>query len=169
MVSTAFSPVIAQSFDMVLQAPADNTLAGESVKAIVFTSASYSFALPMGAVSRILHRSLLATHDLDADLVYLDEQPVEVLDLSVRLPARSGKADWELEQRAFLLLIQQDSRRVALAADSAPILLTLPLEKVQAVPSAYRDRLKGLAEGMVVMKKGDRTVTVFLLALAAIG
>ncbi len=168
MVSTAFSPVVSQSVDLV-QSPLAKAGGQGSVKAIVFTSAGYSFALPMGAVSRILHRSLLTTHDLGADLIYLDNQPVEVLDLSAQLPARSAKADWELEQRAFLLLIQLENRTIALAADSAPILLTLPLEKVQAVPGTYRDRLKGLAEGMVVMKKGERTATVFLLELAAIG
>lgn len=164
-----------------------NPAQADTCKTIVFKISGYSFALPMGLVNRVLHRSLLSANRLDQNLLYLDGEPIEILDLGTLLPPRTGGAsrvtlgtsssrgsiaDAELDldldlgsEQPFLLVVNYQGKSLALAADAPPALVNLSLARVQAIPDLYRDRLRGVAEGMVVIQKADRTAALFLLNL----
>jgi hypothetical protein len=145
-------------------------------RSVVFSASGHRFALPLGAIARIVHRTLLQ-RDRN-DLFYFENQPLDLIHLSQLLqdtrPKNTTAPSQVLQptESQFFIIVQQGQQPLGLAADTPPVLLDLPLDAVHAVPQAYHQKLQGLASQMISLKNeaaneaADGVLdTVFLLNL----
>lgn len=161
---------------MVLEASAA-ALNNEACEAIVFRVQDYHFALPLGAIVRIVSgRSLQVS--TDAPIPLFDGEPLPIVDLGMALnPGVSSTAmlvDTHSAGRNnnpnFLLIVRLASQQCCgLVVDQLPQIQQLPLEQVYRLPEFYRHQLANLATHAIVLNsetEGASTV-LFLLDLAA--
>ncbi|NJN31409.1 MAG: hypothetical protein HC824_14025, partial [Synechococcales cyanobacterium RM1_1_8] len=141
-------------------------------QAVVFEAAGLGFALPLGAIGRIVHRSLLRQDPKIPGLLYLDDQPLDVVDLSLLLQqTQAARPDSGAAEAQFFILTEV-GRAMAIAIDAPPVIMALPLGNVRDLPQAQRQQLRDLAEQMAVVEIGETPSSLFLLdlqALAALG
>ena len=133
--------------------------AQSTCKAVVFDMAGFRFALPLNTIGRIVHRSLLQQDPKVKDLLYFENEPLEIVDLVTLLTPTIATS-----QPAFFV-VTEVGRRLAIATEAPPVMMDLPLGAVHDVPSAYQQNLKGLAQQMIMVGEGDTTSSVFLLDL----
>ncbi len=137
--------------------------ANSTCKAVVFDAAGFRFALPLNSIGRIVHRGLLQEDPKVKDLLYFENEPLEVVDL-VQLLAPGTTAS----QSDFFVMTEV-GRRLAIAAEAPPMMMELPLNGVHNVPSVYQQSLHGLAQQMIMVGEADATSSVFLLDLQQLG
>jgi len=137
--------------------------ADSTCKAVVFDAAGFRFALPLNSIGRIVHRALLQEDPTVKGLLYLENEPLEVLELGRLLTSGNGA------RQCDFFVITQTGKRLAIAAEAPPVMMELPLGAVRNVPSAYLQSLKGLAGQMIMVGEGEATSSVFLLDLQQLG
>lgn len=133
--------------------------ANSTCKAVVFDAAGFRFALPLNSIGRIVHRALLQEDPKVKDLLYFENEPLEVVNLGQLL----GSSATALKPDFFV--VTEAGKRLALAAEAPPVMMDLPLKAVHDVPSAYQQTLGGLAQQMIMVGEADVTASVFLLNL----
>lgn len=141
----------------------------ETCQAIVFTIAGQLLALPLPAVLRVLNSAVLNSNS-DNRLVYVDQQPIPLVDLRPslrRLNDASVKAIASKPQPFLLLAALQSTRPIAIPIDEAPNLMTLPHATMQALPRTYRQQISNLASHVAVIEqqKQQKPLTILLLDL----
>lgn len=150
----------------------DATSTPQTCKAVVFSTAGHRFALPLNAISRIIHRALLQSDRTIDGLFYFENQPLDMIDLGQLLQGEAGSSSTPnnfQNSAQFFVLIQRGAQQGGIAADVPPVLMDLPLDLVHEVPAAYRQTLQGLASHMISLEtqqdsQGDID-TIFLLDL----
>lgn len=133
--------------------------ANSTCKAVVFDAAGFRFALPLNSIGRIVHRALLQEDPKMKDLLYFENEPLEVVNLGQLL----GSSATAFKPNFFV--VTEAGKRLALAAEAPPVMMDLPLKAVHDVPSAYQQTLGGLAQQMIMVGEADVTASVFLLNL----
>lgn len=133
--------------------------AQSTCKAVVFDMAGFRFALPINTIGRIVHRSLLQQDPKVKDLLYFENEPLEIVDLGALLTSTIATSE-----PAFFV-VTEVGRRLAIATAVPPVMMDLPLGSVRDVPSAYQQSLKGLAGQMIMVGENNATSSVFLLDL----
>ncbi len=121
----------------------------QTCKAVVLMTAGYRFALPLNAIARILHESLLQQDPQVPDLVYFENQPLEQVYFN-RLLSPISAAHAPVAQ-PFFVLVEVNQRRLAIAVDNPPVMMELPLTEVCEIPATYSRTLQGLARQMVTL------------------
>ncbi|NJM57328.1 MAG: hypothetical protein HC857_07700 [Synechococcales cyanobacterium RU_4_20] len=79
----------------------------QTCKAVVFSAAGHRFALPLGAIARIVHRSLLRSDRSVPGLVYFENQPLDLIHLDQLLQgtaAASTQVSPAAEPQFFILV-----------------------------------------------------------------
>lgn len=148
----------------------------QTCKAVVFSTAGHRFALPLGAIARIVHRSLLQGDRNIPGLVYFENQPLDLIHLDQLLQgtaAASTQVGPAAEPQFFILvhLVQQEGQQQGgqqqggIAATAPPMLMDLPLDQVHTVPHTYAQKLQGLASQMISLGNPATPETIFLLNL----
>jgi chemotaxis signal transduction protein len=132
--------------------------APSTCKAVVFDAAGCRFALPLSAIGRIIHRSLLRQDPKVKDLLYFENEPLEVVDLG-RLLGQKSSGDLDF------FVITEVGQHLAIAAEAPPVMMELPLDGVHGLPTAYQQSLQGLAQQMILVNEADSTSSIFLLNL----
>ena len=122
----------------------------EFCKAVVLSTAGHRFALPLNAIDRIVHRNLLQRDRNIEGLFYLDQQPLNGINLAELLqsPASSSRPS----APPFFVIVQLDQKTSGIATEQPPVLMDLPLQAIHPVPAAYRPQLKGLATHMISLE-----------------
>lgn len=133
--------------------------ANSTCKAVVFDAAGFRFALPLQSIGRIVHRALLQEDPKVKDLLYFENEPLEVIDVARLLTTTAAVA------RPDFFVVTEVGKRIAIAAEAPPVMMDLPLNAVHQVPSAYQQSLNGLAQQMIMVGAADSTSSVFLLDL----
>lgn len=128
-------------------------------KAVVFDAAGFSFALPLNSIGRIVHRALLQEDPKVKDLLYFENEPLEIVDMEQLL------APGTAANKPEFFVMAELGRRLAIAAEAPPVMMELPLNAVRNVPSVYQQSLNGLAQQMIMVGEADSTSSVFLLDL----
>ncbi len=137
--------------------------ANSTCKAVVFDAAGFRFALPLNSVDRIVHRAMLQEDPKIKDLLYFEHQPLEVLDLGRLLTPTA------VVVKPHFFVVTGVGKRLAIATQTPPVMMDLPLATVHNVPSAYQKDLNGLAQQMIMVGEADATSSVFLLDLQQLG
>ncbi|NJR68500.1 MAG: hypothetical protein HC771_07380 [Synechococcales cyanobacterium CRU_2_2] len=143
----------------------------QTCKAVVFSAAGHRFALPLGAIARIVHRSLLRSDRSVPGLVYFENQPLDLIHLDQLLQgtaAASTQVSPAAEPQFFILVHlgqQEGQQQGGIAATAPPVLMDLPLDQVHTVPHAYAQKLQGLASQMISLGNPATPETIFLLNL----
>ena len=144
----------------------------ESCKAVVLSTAGHRFALPLSAIDRIIHRNLLQSDRNIDGLFYLDQRPLNGIDLSRLLPPpASDQSPPQMSissEPPFFVIVQLEQTLSGIATDQPPVLMDLPLQEIHAVPAAYKPQLQGLATHMVSLESSSETFdmdSIFLLDL----
>lgn len=133
--------------------------ANSTCKAVVFDAAGFRFALPLDAISRIVHRAILQEDPNVADLLYFEHEPLEVIDLAQLLSQASGG------NKPDFFVVTEAGKRLAIAAEAPPLMMDLPLKAIRNLPSTYHKSLKGLAQQMIILGEAENTSSVLLLDL----
>lgn len=141
----------------------------ETCQAIVFKIAGQFLALPLPAVLRVLNSAVL-TNNSDKHLVYIEQQPIPLVDLRSSLQQLNGLSETAgaSKPQPFLLLAAlQSTRPIAIPVDEAPNLMTLSQATMQALPQTYRQQIGNLASHVAVIEqpKQKRPLTILLLDL----
>ena len=142
----------------------------ECHKAIAFQIDKHWLALPPAAVLRVIHKAALTQDRGSAQLVYLGNQPLQVLNLRPVLAALGSSsmglasADLPCMGGQFFVIAASDKTLSAIAVDQPPILVELPIAATHAVPPAYYRAMGGIASHVSVV---PQLGTVFLLNLSS--
>lgn len=150
-------------------------------KVIILPIANYLFAIPMSMVLQVRRCPPDLRHSpVDAELTNLDDRPVLVLNLQLRLEQGSTSSSPSSSQTAittrrrtgspldqFLVLTQSRTGELCgLRVDRLPDMLDLPASTVQALPESYRqNNLQGLAKYVAIIPKGEKRMVIYLLEL----
>lgn len=139
-------------------------------RAVVFSISGYLLALPVAAVVRVTQRCSAQGSTLDhSGIVYLDNQPLVLLELHTLLPRQQASGQTTLTNRhpgSFLVVAQLESTMpCAIAVDEPPTLMELPLSAVRCLPRSYQQSLRGITQHVVMLPQLDRTVSILLLDL----
>ncbi len=150
-------------------------------KVIILPIANYLFAIPMSMVLQVRRCPPdLRNSPVDAEPTNLDDRPVLVLNLQLRLEQSSASSSQSSSQYAitsrrragspldqFLVLTQSRTGELCgLRVDRLPDMLDLPVSTVQALPESYRqNNLQGLAKYVAIIPKGEKKMVIYLLEL----
>ncbi len=150
-------------------------------KAIAFQINKHWLALPPAAVLRVIHKATLTQGMGSAQLVYLGNQPMQVLDLRPVLSALSPPSPSPLSPSPlspsspsanlpstagqFFVIAASGKTLSAIAVDQPPVLVELPVAATHTVPIAYYKAIGGIASHVAVV---PQLGTVFLLNLSSI-
>lgn len=141
----------------------------KTCRTVVFSIAGHSLALPLAAVLKVIPRSAVLHNQVaDASLVYLDQQPITLLNLHPLLsyiPA-SHRTSVSKKSGQFLLIVGLDEEsQWAIPVDESPTLLELPLSSVRLLPAAYRQAIQNIACHVAVLNHALTSFTLLLLNL----
>lgn len=139
----------------------------DTCSAIVFTIAGHLLALPLPAVLRVLTSAVL-DHSSDKRLVYIEQQPIPLVDLRPSLQRLNASLSNAIAPQPFLLLAAlHHTRSIAIPVDEAPNLMTLPQATMQALPQTYRQQISNIASHVAVIEqpKQPKPLTILLLDL----
>ncbi len=163
-------------------------------KVIILPIANYLFAVPMNKVLQVLRcPPNIRNSPVDSELTHLDDRPVLVLNLQVRLQSSSSSAPQSSLQSSlqpslqpslqssllsskkhrtagadkFLVLTQSRTGYLCgLRVDRLPDILDLPDSAIQLLPESYRqNNLQGLAKYVAILPNGERKMVIYLLEL----
>jgi chemotaxis signal transduction protein len=150
-------------------------------KVIILPIANYLFAIPMSMVLQVRRCPPdLRNSPVDAELTNLDDRPVLVLNLQLRLEQSSSSSTPSSSSAAitsrrrttshldqFLVLTQSRTGELCgLRVDRLPDMLDLPASMVQTLPESYRqNNLQGLAKYVAIIPKGEKRMVIYLLEL----
>lgn len=135
-------------------------------KAIAFRIHNHWLALPPATVLRVIHKTALTQGMGSTQLVYLGNQPLQVLDLRPMLAALgSSSADASSTAGRFFVIAASGKTLSAIAVDQPPILAELPVASTHAVPPAQYKAMGGIASHVVIV---PQLGMVFLLNLSSI-
>jgi chemotaxis signal transduction protein len=154
-------------------------------KVIILPIANYLFAIPMSMVLQVRRCPPdLRNSPVDAELTNLDDRPVLVLNLQLRLEQSSTSSAQASTQASaqtaitsrrrttshldqFLVLTQSRTGELCgLRVDRLPDMLDLPASTVQTLPESYRqNNLQGLAKYVAIIPKGEKKMVIYLLEL----
>ncbi|MBF2073474.1 MAG: hypothetical protein IGS50_06900 [Synechococcales cyanobacterium C42_A2020_086] len=139
-------------------------------RAIVFSISGCLLALPVAAVVRVTQRCFAQGGASDqSGIVYLDNQPLVLLELHALLPQQQPSSQTASTNRrpgSFLIVAQLESTApCAIAVDEPPTLMELPLSAVRCLPRSYQQSLRGVAQHVAMLPQLDRTISILLLDL----
>ncbi len=124
------------------------TTEGDSLRVVVFASADYLFALPVGAVLKVIACPLIRTPvENGIGTVDLGTQTITIVDLRQKLNPQAqlapAYASSPGHEKQFLLLTQTRTGEICgICADKPPFLLDIPPETVRPLPWSYRQAMK---------------------------
>lgn len=148
----------------------------DSLRVIVFPVSNYLFALPVGAVIKIINSPPLTNKfENGIGMVNLGSQTYTVLDLSHNFLENSSEKivtntdNFANKQIDLLILIQtKNDENCAIKIARSPVLMDIPLTTIRPIPSSYRQVANlNFVTHMAVLSSEEEekeTVNVFLLA-----
>lgn len=148
----------------------------EFCKAAVFQVADQWLALPATAILKVIPFSTFTNGAMqDGKLVLWDNCPLVRLELHSLLSQRGSHATSSTEQplltqqltqsKYVLIAWSPTGDRCAILVDELPILLDIPLSKVQQLPPNYRQTISSIARYMVALPYKGAVLTILLLNL----
>jgi len=146
----------------------------DSLRVIVFAIADYLFALPVGAVLKIIScPPISSTVESGIGIADLGSQTITILDLRQKLVSQPQARQVDevspvpTFQRFLLLTQTRTGELCGIPVDKPPSLIDIPLETVRPVPLSYRQVAKlSFASHMAVLPEGQgESINVFLLSM----
>lgn len=143
----------------------------ESCKAAIFQIADYWLALPATAILKVIPSSELTSVGIGDKLSRWNECPLVWLDLH-ELLSRSSAVDSQTREHPLsnssnyvLIVWSPTGDRCAIPVNKLPMLLEIPLSKVQVLPPHYRHTISSIARHVVTLSHQGTVLTVLLLDL----
>lgn len=144
----------------------------DSLRVIVFAIADYLFALPVGAVLKVITcPPISSTVEGGIGMADLGSQTITILDLRQKLGSQTLEKQFPGFQQLLLLIQTRTGEICGIPVDKPPSLLDIPLETVRPVPLSYRQVAKlSFASHMAVLTPGqpEESIKVFLLGMSQI-
>lgn len=150
----------------------------DSLRVIVFAIADYLFALPAGAVLKVINcPPISSTVESGIGMADLGAQTITILDLRQKIFPQplEGQVHQDCSLvptfQRFLLVTQTRTGEICgIPVDKPPTLIDIPLETVRPVPWSYRQVALSFASHMAVLPGGkpEETIKVFLLGMSQI-
>ena len=118
-----------------------NRSAEEALRAIIFNVSEYVFAMPVGAVHKIIISPPITNNmERGIGIVNLGSQTITVLDLRYKFDRNFSEQSISPSSRRFLILIKTKTREICgIIVDLPPVLTDIPLSSIQPVPNSYRE------------------------------
>ena len=123
-------------------------------RVIAFGIASYTFALPMGAIARVIHCPPLENPGLGrTGLIHLEQQVIRILDLHDLATAQGNSQETAAPEPRFLVIARRrDGELCGIPVDTPPDLIEVAQSQVQPLPpSAHQDPILFLAPMIAVL------------------
>ena len=132
----------------------------EQFRVISFGIGSYTFALPMGAITKVIHCPPLQTPGLGkTGLIHLEQDIIRILDLHTLIDAgakRQGKplSDRDISPEPLFLVVARRTNGdlCGVPVDTPPDLLEMTRSQVQPLPTAHNpDDVLAIARFIAVL------------------
>lgn len=140
----------------------------ECLRVIVFEIANHLFALPVGAVLKVITCPSLSTPIKNGiGMLEVGDQTVTVVDLSHKFVEESD-CQGLLPKRRFLILIQTRTGELCgIPVDNAPAITDIPLATIRPVPLSIRLVQLAFASHMAILPETQDSSAkkIFLLGI----
>ncbi len=132
-------------------------------RVIAFGIGSYTFALPMGAIARVIHCPPLENPGLGrTGLIHLEQQVIRILDLhdlaiAHRPTPEAAAATVDQSPRFLVIARRRDGELCGIPVDTPPDLLEVERSQIRPLPpSTHQDPILSLAP-MIAVLPGSET------------
>jgi hypothetical protein len=157
---------------IMLQTPSESGTA----KAMVFTIAGQTLALPLSVVLKVIATPPHVSTDYrNNTLIYIDNQPIALLNLHPRLsrlsaytPVTAPSSADVSASRQYLLIASVQGVPYGIFIDNSPLLLEIPFQNLKLLPETYRQALGGSIHYVCVMPQPEPLSKILLLNLPPI-
>ncbi len=146
-----------------------DTIAQETLRAIIFPIHNYLFALPIKAVLKII-----SCPPIDSPIencigfVEWEGQTITILDLHQKLTLARLESTVASEHRFLILTKTKNGELCGFLTEQSPTLIDIPLNDIHSVPLSYREVAElGFVSHMAILSNTETTKTfkVFLLGI----
>jgi chemotaxis signal transduction protein len=150
-----------------------NQASNSSTPAMIFTIAGQTLALPLSVVLKVIATPPNVSVDhYNNPLIYLDNQPIALLNLHSRLARlkahssiNNSNTTHAMETGEYLLIASVQGSPYGIFIDNSPTLLDLPFNKIQLLPETYRQALGGAINHVCLMPHPEPLSKILLLNL----